>query len=978
MRKLLVSLGIIAVWACSAGPVATAQDGPLTGVVVDQRSGSPLPNVPVTIEGTTFTTRTDAAGRFAFANPPPGNVTLRVQWIGYALRRETVSAGSTDVRLALTEAAIELDAIVVTGTAGTQQARSVGNAISAIRSDVTQLAALTGLQDMIRGRVAGLELGRAQGTIGTGGRTRIRTTASMSLGSEPLIYVDGVRLDNNASAGPNIRNGRQVARINDIDPEEIDRIEIIKGPAAATLYGTEASAGVIQIITKKGVAGRPSLEVNIRQGANWFANPEGRLNHVYSRNASGGIDELDLLAQERNAGRPIFQTGQLRGYDAGIRGGSDLVRYYASGSWDRDVGVVDYNWLQRLNSRANLTITPSDKIDVSTSMGFVHSRTRFAQAFSGFGIIDQINWGSPTRLNTPTRGFLRVTPEAAGEIESYADLNRFTGSLQVKHAPLTWLSHRVTIGGDVGEEINSILFRRHPTGAQYFFGAQSLGEITREQRRVTYTTFDYSATASLPLPADLNSATSAGVQHYAKQTEELSAVGRQFPSPSVTTVGGAATTTASENFVQNKTLGMFLQQQFSWKNRVFLTAAVRGDDNSAFGANFNFVTYPKFSASWVLNEEPFWPAPFVNALKLRAAWGRAGQQPDVFAAVRLYNPITGPGDQSAVSPSSLGNPDLRPEVGEELEVGFDAALFNDRLSLDFTYYDKVTRDAIVQKTVAPSTGFPGSQFVNLGRIDGHGIEVSIRGKVVDQPAFGLEVTGSLAKSHNEVVSLGGVPPSAGTTQTREGFPIESFFTQLVLSAQLDANGQVTSAMCDAGDGSRRASGVAVPCAQAPLVYWGQPDPEWQGSGSATVTLWQRLRLYGLIDFKTGHMISVGDVGASHTNFRNSLAINQGPAVDPTLAAYDQLGYRFGAQFAKGGFLKLREIAVAYTMPNGIARWFRASRASVSIAARNIATLWVAQPDIFGHKIHDPEVYIGPTQTMLPLLTSIVATVRLGF
>ena len=172
------------------------------------------------------------------------------------------------------------------------------------------------------------------------------------------------------------------------------------------------------------------------------------------------------------------------------------------------------------------------------------------------------------------------------------------------------------------------------------------------------------------------------------------------------------------------------------------------------------------------------------------------------------------------------------------------------------------------------------------------------------------------------------------------------------------------------------SGVPVACAQAPPVYWGQRDPAWSGSGSAALTLFQRLRLFGLVDFKTGHMIDVGDVGASHTSFRNSRAINE--ATDPILLAYDQTGYRFGAEFAQGGFVKLREVSAVYPLPNAWARMLRASRGSVSLAARNVATLWVAQGDIFGTKIHDPEVYIGPTQTMLPLLMSAVVTVRLTF
>src|SRR5690606_33234994 len=157
-------------------------------------------------------------------------------------------------------------------------------------------------------------------------------------------------------------------------------------------------------------------------------------------------------------------------------------------------------------------------------------------------------------------------------------------------------------------------------------------------------------------------------------------------------------------------VGVFVQQQFAWRERLFLTAAIRGDDNSAFGENFDFVTYPKFSATWVLSDEPFWNFGLVDALKLRAAYGASGKQPDAFAAVRTFAPRPAAGGSAAVTPQSIGNPDLGPERGTELELGFDAGLLDGRLSANLTYFRNKTTDAILLRETAPSFGFPGAQY----------------------------------------------------------------------------------------------------------------------------------------------------------------------------------------------------------------------------------------------------------------------------
>jgi len=975
----IVAFGVAALPLLTASP-ARAQEGTVAGTIVSGRTQEPVAGARVGVAGTPVANTADARGRFRLTGLSGSQVTLNVVVIGFRRASVPVRVGDLAVRVVLEEQAVTLDEVVVTGTVGAAEKRTVGNAIGQVQANfITERAPIANVQNLLNSRVAGVVVLPGSGNLGTGGVTRIRGVASLSLPNEPLLYVDGVRVNNDPAAGPNIRQGRQVSRMNDLSPEDIESIEIIKGPAAATLYGTEASSGVIQIITKRGITGRPSVELTTQQGGTWIANVMSKVPVVYSRNAAGTLESINLLESELSQGRPIFQTGHNQSYAASVRGGTDQVRYFISGDYDKGEGVVDYNKLRKFSTRANLNLTPNDKLEFAANMGFITSRTRFAQAAAGWGIWDQLVWGAPSRLTTRTRGFLRATPEAAGEIESLAKLDRFTGGAQANWRPLSWLSHRFAAGADVADETNSILFPRNPEGSNYFFGALSLGQKSVERRRVHYYSVDYSVNADLNLTSAIRSTTSGGLQYYTKRFETVSVLGQQFPAPPVTTVGGAAVTTGSEDIIENKTFGLFVQQQFGYKNRLFLTGALRGDDNSAFGQNYDFVIYPKLSASWVVSEEPFWRFRPVSTLKVRAAYGRAGQQPDVFAAIRLYQPTTGPGDVSVLTPQAVGNPDLKPEQGQEIELGLDAGLWQDRVGVGFTYFRQRRTDAIVLKQVPPSSGFPGFQFVNLGEVKNRGVEFELNAQVLTSQKLGWDLGFKVSTASNEVVSLGGVPPIVfGSQQHRENFPIAAFFERRIISAQLDANGQAINILCDPGPGG---SG-GVPCGTAPRVFYGTPTPKWEGAVSSTFTILGNLQLYGLIDFRGGFLIEHGDVEAMHTAFRNSKAINE--RTDPILVAYDRLGITAPVGFFRAGFAKLREVSATYTLPARLARSFRASRASINVAARNVGYLWRAQREIYGQFVPDPEIRTpgaelsGYVQTVLPPFAQLITTVRLTF
>ncbi|NNF26173.1 MAG: TonB-dependent receptor plug domain-containing protein, partial [Gemmatimonadetes bacterium] len=310
------------------GPSPALGQNTITGTVVDVSTQQPLAGAQVVIEGSQLGSLTDNRGRFLILNVPQTTVTVEVIMIGYRATSVQVSAERPAV-IELSPTAIDLDEIVVTGVVGEQQARSIGNAIGKIDAAAMQeMAPSPDVQDMLSATVAGVRIMSGGGEVGTGGITRIRGVKSMTLSAQPIIVVDGVRVnggdnDSDLACGVGTDCAQMPSRLDDFNPDEIESIEIIKGPAAATLYGTEASNGVIQIITKKGQRGAPRVNMTVRQGANWYPDVQNLWPTTFYRSAAGSIEEVNVLALDARdeygllgGGRNWFQTGHNQGYQA--------------------------------------------------------------------------------------------------------------------------------------------------------------------------------------------------------------------------------------------------------------------------------------------------------------------------------------------------------------------------------------------------------------------------------------------------------------------------------------------------------------------------------------------------------------------------------------------------------------------------------------------------------------------------------------
>jgi len=1018
--RLTGLLGALAAAILIAAPALAAQQGgTITGRITDSQSGVPIGAVQVFIQSLDLGGLSQQNGRYLLQNIPVGSHELSVARIGYGTLTQQITVGAGQVaeqNFALVEVALALDEIVVTGTAGGNQVRAIGNVVARVAlPDLLVTAPVSTVEDVLQGRIPGLQMIGTPNSAGDGGQIRIRGSASVGLSGDPIIFIDGVRM--NGERAEVARYSTQ-SRLNDIDPRDIESIEIIKGPAAATLYGTEAANGVIQIITKKGQAGDAVFDFTIETGQMWMPdkyitrgwtpNKDASLGPVCASVPCQSVDELlntNLVEISRARGFPdLLSEGLIQKYNASVRGGTELMRYSASLSRTDQNGVVDWNFDKRTSVRANFQVNASEKFRFSLNGGYSEGERGPPQSFWG----GNFAWGG--RLNTVfdnhrDRGY-QTPPEAYSLRNSWCDASfgdqgdaangvvdgsKFVGdmgggdswchrevnftqrsqwSLQMNLEATDWLSHRLTLGIDqITEQFEELDVKQGPQAR--FWGTDGReGQKDIETIGLPTTTMDFSGTATLRLMDDrLGTATSYGLQYYHTERHRFRATGEFFSVSSLSTVSAAATRLGSESFVENTTVGLYIQEQFDWNNRMFLTLAVRGDDNSAFGTNFDAAVYPKVSTSWVINEESFWNIDFIDQLRLRSAWGQAGQQPDAFASSRLYAPQTGPGGAPALTPSSFGNPDLGPETGEELEIGFDASLWDGAVSIEFTYFDRVTKDALVGRTIPPSLwpGFAGDfagglQLVNIGRIDAWGSETAVNWQALEGQNLRLDFTLAHTWLGNKIVDMGEstnrIQEGRGRAH-QEGFSIAAISDQRVVQAEFvnAPRGAVTNVLCDPGVEGRITPGPlsaisGIDCALAPKLIWGSSQPKQFVNLTSTLTLFQNWRATANLDGQFQHWMHSDYLGARHTSYPTAQRIYlQDNAIDQ---AYRTVT-RNGLAFHEAGFLKLREVSLSYSFSDQIAARLGADRGSLTLGVRNVGTVWLAQEMVGGERITDPEM-----------------------
>jgi TonB-dependent starch-binding outer membrane protein SusC len=678
--------------------------------------------------------------------------------------------------------AIGLDALVITGTAGQARQREVGNAVTQI--DVSKLNVRPPtVSDMLQSKAPGMQVMQSSAMAGSGSMIRLRGNVSVAMSNQPLIYVDGVRLRSEGYAknipptGSDLRGGNDIASpMNDINPADIERIEVIKGAAAATLYGTEAAAGVIQIFTKTGHSGKPVWTFETDQG---FAKalpfgPDpseappsdsiwGCATNVAPVGCAGTVKLYRDSFPNRFAGLPSVGVSRAGGtssylfidpwlrngyrtrYALSVGGGGEALRYFASASSSNEDGVLPNDNEGKKVVRGNFSFTPLASLLFTWNTSY--TKDNIANTAAG-------NNAHGLTLNAFRRDRNYASddrPEIVAKMLNQSitsEIDHLITGGTTQWSPITNLTQKLTVGYDLAQIDNRNL---RPFG----FVSAPTGIISDRRNAYQTLTFDYAGNYQFGIKQDLNSTLSWGGQSVTTDVRETSAYGENFPGPGEPTVSSGGTTAGFEDRQRVVNAGFFGQGMLSMKDRYFLTLGARIDGNSAFGKDFGLQTYPKASFSWVASDESFWPS-WSPSMKLRAAWGQSGRAPGAFDAVRTWeNATLGWGGAPAFFPRTVGNSDLGPERTTEVELGFDASVLDDRVTTEFTYFRRNIDDALFNVRQVPSLGFLNSQLKNVGTMTSNGMELMVNATVLRRSEFEWTVGGSMYTATSKVGSLGG-------------------------------------------------------------------------------------------------------------------------------------------------------------------------------------------------------------------------------
>jgi TonB-linked SusC/RagA family outer membrane protein len=900
----------------AAVPLAAQQTGRITGRVVDAATNRPLAGVQVFVPPTGIGNLTDQDGRYLLQNVPVGDATVTAQLVGYKQGETVVRVVADQVvtaNISIEETAIALEQIVVTGAGVATQRKKLGNTIGTIDAAKVSTAAVTDVSQLLAGREPGVAVLPSGGYTGEGARIRIRGSSSLSQLNEPIIYVDGIRVDRSSTS---VAAQGNPSKLDDIPPESIERIEILKGAAAATLYGTEASNGVIQIFTKKGRSGAPRFTLQVDQTAinmitdrieplSDFAESQADVDRIAARwGRNVALYEPfteDLIPS-------YFNTGHHQAYSLSVTGGGDRITYFVTGRWQDEDGPLAFNELfperglretndanRRAQTTANVVITPHEKVRVTANTMYAELNQEvpnngnniygmfpnLTQSFLRLACTEigptcpKVNWYGTNNFLTANEAVYQIS-----EVES----NHFTGSTNVNYSPIQAFRLDGTFGVDFVNESRTF-FRPFGWNVDNYVTANVEGTRSATEVRSRVLTADFKASWEAQFTSDISSTFLAGAQGFLSQRTSRSGTGTRFPGPGLEVTEAGADQSVGENWNRNTQVGGYLQEQLGWKDWAFMTVGGRWDANSAFGEAFNTAFYPKINASIVPTDAFGWDHPIFSTIRIRGALGKSGLQPSSFAKFTTYSPQpseTGPG----IRPSNLGNNALKPEVSTEIEVGAELGLFRDRASINFTLWKTDVEDALVARQFPVSGGFINTQLDNIGKLKKNGLDIIVQGTPIRGDNFSVNLFFNGAYLSQEIADLGGAPPlKTGGSYSRyrqyltEGFAPGSFFAAKVADVAIPLNldgscveptqAQALAYFSTARDPSsfkplvQGNSGLGEPNGQLAghncgtghlFTYMGKSTPDWQGTFGGTISFLGNFELNNLFEFKAGDYV----------------------------------------------------------------------------------------------------------------------------
>ena len=1068
VAALVVSAALFV--SVSVRTAAAQGTGTIRGVVTDVATGRPVDGVQIFVVGTELGTTSNATGQFQFS-VAAGSFTLRSRRVGYGslTKTITVTAGeATVVDFALTQSAIGLDAVVVTGAGVATEVRRLGNTVGQIDVKALRNAPVANVSEQLAAREPGVSILPSGGLSGEGAQIRIRGTASLTQANEPIVYVDGVRVDRTGGFGDLVGTGGggTPSRLDDINPEAIDHIEILKGAAAATLYGTEASAGVIQIFTKRGARGAPRFDFMSEQGlsnyplgrypaeagfARWNTIADcvaagntstacsttlpvaERLNAFYGMNLTGAYQVF-----ERNFVSNLLETGYHRTYSGSVSGGSPGVQYYVNGRYANEDGAFGGENLGpardisgKVQGSAAISIFPTDNLRIHVTSQYVDSHNETPNnnnniyaplTNSIFSHPELATCVTPRAASTPDGRGGCTGPGNPTGVASFGtvredmqrtnkqDAKHFTGSINASYQAFPSLAIEGTLGVDVTSQLSQA-FRPFGNDVDGFINVSPQGDKTVDNRTQRIITTEMKSTWRRQIGDQLSSVFVVGGQGFITRLEDEGSSGSAFPGPGLEVTGAAANPSAYERFLESVNAGVFGQEQLGYRDYAYLTVGGRYDRNSAFGKTSEGVFYPKVSVSVIPSGMPAWGHSAVthklSTVRFRGALGQSGLQPSAFAKLTTFGALAselGPG----LAPANLGNPDLRPEVSTEWELGTEIGMFENRAGLNATYWRRRTENALYPRQYAPSGGFRNLQLSNIGEIKSGGWDVSANLLPVNRGNVSVKLFLNTTWLWDFVTKLGDAPPlKVGGSYPRYrnfvqvGYPAGALFAAK-LPGPCSARPAGATYLCLApgelpydltgpggtpdGRPDTEAEFLAYlsvprnPSVLNPLRvdedgdgdfldhYAGKSTPDWQGSFGLNATLLRNFEIGATFEYKFGNYTITNLTDAFRKanpvigrNLRRAsqaeaTLLNPASTAQQRLTAARQWAYELKAlspydglnQNENGAFLRFRELSLTYNLPTAwTERRLGLRYVSLTLSGRNLA-LWTPYTGI------DPE------------------------
>ena len=1008
-------------------PLAAQQTagGVVAGRVTDRVSGQPVSDVRVQIVGTQRGALSRTNGAYRIVGVPNGTYTVRASRIGYAAATATATvsgAGEATANFALNVAENVLDKVTVSGATGAvTRAREVGASVSRIDSTTFNVSAVTNLSQVLSARTPGVAVQSGGGTIGVSNRIRLRGPTSINLSNDPLLVIDGLVSNNNVNNFSVGVGGATTSRIDDINPQDIEDIQVLKGAAATALYGTGAANGVIQITTKRGKAGKSRWNIYTETGTERTLVPENdpleSTNYrQIGKSATGARVACNLQAQVLRTcvsrdtlytNSPFlndspFRIGNGTRTGVSVNGGSEQVQYYLNGELFRQNGIVGPSGQRRTNLRANVSANLTSQLRADVNISYLKSvlnlpinDNAFAGTLSAGLLGGAFDCTPQSRLailecaagnDSSSRGYVSANVPVSQYFNQVQqqDIDRLQTGVNFHYTPLRWLEGTLRAGGDFVNNYDQSLVPPN----KVFLNAASI-EGSRFQARAYRPTYTVTANtkATYDLTNSIRLSTLVGGQYTNEANRFTSAFGAVLLPGTSSLAGSNARFAVNEANSQVVIVAGVIEQTAAFNDRFFVTAAMRLDNSSVFGVGSrNFVYYPSLSSSYVISDEKWFPkASFINQLRLRGSIGEAGNRPTFRQSETFFNAVS---VNSASSDASIpavtiggpvGNALLKPEITREVEGGFDFNLLSNRVEGEFTAFKKDTRDLLVGRVLAPSLGVAANQNVNLSKMTTKGLEGTVNVKLIDSRNFAFAQRFTATVYNNKIAALGTIdgqpiaPIVFGTQQHRAGFPAGAYFQRKILGySDRNADGIISNVNCPAYGGL--ANPVLVgggPCEiqlSDSLEYIGPSAPNQQLSFQSIATVFKNLQFAVLFDWRRG-----GYLYNNTREFRNNGGFANGPDYWDIKAPFsDQVKSAARAAGTSAGyientdFVRLSEVSMTWNVPAATARLFKSGGMSLTLSGRNLG-LWT------NYTGFDPEVIsnlsAGNTFTVTDFLTN---------